>query len=96
MRLHLLLGGLGLACGLALAAGGCEEGRAGVMHRCTCQVTCDGAQSVWITEVCRKNDDPRAAADLAAENCEAVHDGTCAAVTCACSGCTELQAMEEC
>jgi hypothetical protein len=85
---------IGLGAALQFAA--CEEGQPGTQYRCTCQVTCDGQTSVWITEVCRKSNDPHAVPDLAKMNCETVYESDCDSVNCACSGCTELQAMQEC
>ncbi|HOX44250.1 MAG TPA: hypothetical protein PK668_11660 [Myxococcota bacterium] len=96
MRLVEFALALGLGAAAALAAAGCEAGQPGTAYRCTCQVTCDGSTSTWVTEVCRQESNPRAVADIASENCEAVHAATCAQVTCACTGCQAQGELEEC
>ncbi len=87
---------LGFAAGAALWGGGCEEGQPGIRYRCPCLVTCDGQQSAWTTEVCKKDNDPHAAADVASENCEMVQGTQCTTVTCRCTDCVQLEAVEEC
>jgi hypothetical protein len=87
---------LGLALGLALGLGGCSSEGPGTQYRCTCQVTCDGRTSVWITELCRQDHIIQAVADLASENCKSVHESSCDQAACSCSDCQELGPRESC